>query len=199
MQEQWSNDCDNLWQKEVIKHHINDNVVAGIRLIYRKTGVLLSEAKQISDELIRILVDMKLISEGKLLTHFFAFKPNKFSDKQQLILKALKQTAEAFKKETDKENALNSFTQKLKEYAKEIGILDLDLSLDDLIDSHRRLRSINQQNNQQWLKEIEKARERAYNDARDYALKHDFISRDALKKMTMQELSNLLCEDDCCD
>lgn len=181
------------WQKDVIWHHINNNTVTGIKLLREKVGITLTEAKEISDELMRNLINMKLVSEEKLLTHFFTLRPNKFSGKQQLILEALRRAAETFQ-DNERENVLVSFDKKLDDYAKEINVDKL--TLDDLICSHRRLREANQQNHQQWLEVLKKAREEAFDEAKKYALEHDFLSREKLKKMTLQELSKLLYESD---
>lgn len=77
----------------------------------------------------------------------------------------------------------------------EVQVKRLRMTLSDLIRSHSHLRSLNLENNEQLIKNAQEARNRAYNQAYEYALQHEFISVERLRKMTMQEIANLIGEE----
>ncbi len=75
-------------------------------------------------------------------------------------------------------------------YAEELGIRSTSLST--LIDSHRYLRSLNLERMDLVRDAIATERERAYADAKEYALKHEWVSVKRLKAMSVQELVDFL-------
>lgn len=77
-------------------------------------------------------------------------------------------------------------------YAEELGIRSITLS--DLIDSHRYLRSLNLDRMDLVRDAIATERERAYADTKEQALKYDWVSMERLKTMTVQELADFLSQ-----
>lgn len=83
-----------------------------------------------------------------------------------------------------------SIEEKLAAYAAELGVSIL--TIDDFIDSHRHLRSMNMEKSNAIREAVDEERIRAYADAEAYALKHDWISMDRLKTMSVKELVDFL-------
>ena len=79
----------------------------------------------------------------------------------------------------------------LEQYSKEIGV---DLTIENLIDSHRRLREINSISHKQWLSELEKAREIGIAQAEKIVTERNWININKLKSMTVLELVAFLAE-----
>ena len=75
----------------------------------------------------------------------------------------------------------------LKEYSKKLG-LKQPITLSTLIESHQYLREQNQKSNEQRNEEIKKQLE----NLKQIQLNDDWIRIDTLRKMSIQELSDLL-------
>lgn len=75
----------------------------------------------------------------------------------------------------------------LKEYSEKLG-LDQPITLSTLIESHSYLREQNQKSNEQRNEEIKKQLE----NLKQIQLSDDWIRIDTLRKMSIQELSDLL-------
>ena len=84
--------------------------------------------------------------------------------------------------------------EKIVEYGKSMDLHN-DPTVELLIESHKNLRKEFQKTNADRIAEIIAARKRATEDARIYALTHEFISREALRKMTVSEMVALLHEE----
>jgi hypothetical protein len=97
---------------------------------------------------------------------------------------------------------MNETDKKLKDYYREIhgydqlvnGVCERDF-VDDLIGSHRYLRSFNIKVNEERKKIMKDAYDAAYRDAAMMAIEQDWISSDKLRKMSVSELVELLRED----
>ena len=76
--------------------------------------------------------------------------------------------------------------EELDQYAKEIGVPYMTIT--HLIGSHRRLREQSLATNEVRRKELEKEREKAYEWAKNQALKYDWFSRERILDMTIAEL-----------
>lgn len=85
--------------------------------------------------------------------------------------------------------------QKLKAYAKEMGLNNESLSLDQLIDAHRTLRAYRLRSNAQQQAEMQAAREFATNQATEQVMQYGWFSVERLRKMTLAELAELIHED----
>lgn len=80
--------------------------------------------------------------------------------------------------------------QQISEYARSIDVGSMSLS--SLIDSHRTLRDLNKKDHETRLKEYREMHEKGRQDGYNYATKHEYISREDLKKMTVSELAELV-------
>lgn len=78
--------------------------------------------------------------------------------------------------------------QLLSDYAKEIGVGEL--SLEELIVSHRRLRSLNLENYELQRKFIDEAVKRAEKEIRDA----NWVRWEDLKKMSMFDIANKIAD-----
>ena len=81
--------------------------------------------------------------------------------------------------------------EKIIEYGKEIGQIS-DLTVNDLIDSHRRLRELNSRRWKEYQNEQRSGYARGYENGKNIALKCDYLSREDLKAMTITELIETL-------
>lgn len=83
----------------------------------------------------------------------------------------------------------------LAEYSKEIG-LSKPISIDMLIESHRRLRALSMRSNEERLAELQKARE--FGRAQGFAEVTDgeYIAVKTLRSMTVRELAQRLGTED---
>jgi len=81
--------------------------------------------------------------------------------------------------------------ESLEDYSKEIGLREA-MTLDALIESHRHLRTLNLEFNDQWRKELTKGYERGCAEGKTLAMEQDFLSIDRLRTMTIGELSVLI-------
>lgn len=79
----------------------------------------------------------------------------------------------------------------LNEYANEIGHYG-ELTLGSLISSHRRLRELSLKNREEWLEELAKGREIGKKQGLQQVTNGEYISKDELKKMTLQEICEFL-------
>jgi hypothetical protein len=79
--------------------------------------------------------------------------------------------------------------EKIIAYGSEFGVDNL--SVDALISSHRSMREAIRSDQKIWLEMLEQARQRAYQQVLDTS----WIRIEDLKKMSVQELANLLSED----
>lgn len=70
------------------------------------------------------------------------------------------------------------------------------LTLKSLIDSHRRLRSLNLERSEEWQQQVKKGYEAGYTNGRAQAIEHDFLSRETLQTMTLGQLAEILVERD---
>jgi hypothetical protein len=86
--------------------------------------------------------------------------------------------------------------QLLEEYTKEIfGNLSSNMTVASLIERHRHLR----QKNVEWTKAYNEEREKGYNAGYEFGVKNaaeNAIMLEDLRKMTLQEISNLIGTDD---
>ena len=70
------------------------------------------------------------------------------------------------------------------------------MTLESLIDSHRHLREKNMNSHQEWLKELEKAREFGRNQGIEIITHGKYIEVSKLKGMTILQLVEFIdCED----
>lgn len=79
----------------------------------------------------------------------------------------------------------------LEQYSTEIGV---EMTIESLISSHKRLREINSIRHKQWLSEIEKARELGIIQAERIVKEQNWISVQKLKSMSVSELIAFLAE-----
>ncbi len=79
-------------------------------------------------------------------------------------------------------------------YAEEMGLSVTTLTLESLIDSHRELRKRRLEFTEERLKHFHEARERGYQVGLEYAQKNGCISREALKKMSLENLMEFLAD-----
>lgn len=75
----------------------------------------------------------------------------------------------------------------LNEYSKEIGLYE-EMTLEDLISSHRKLRARSMQRHEEWLDELAKGREIGKQQGLEQVTFGDFIAKDKLKQMTLKEI-----------
>ena len=78
--------------------------------------------------------------------------------------------------------------EKIASYGREFGVDNL--SVDVLISSHRSMREAIKSDQKLWLEMLEDARQRAYQQVLDT----NWIRIEDIKKMSVQELTNLLNE-----
>lgn len=83
--------------------------------------------------------------------------------------------------------------EKMAAYSKEIGLWD-PMSIDSLIDSHRKLRQANAQTWDERQAEMQKAREYAAADARKWVTEHEYVSVERLRTMTLTQIVELINE-----
>jgi hypothetical protein len=69
------------------------------------------------------------------------------------------------------------------------------ITLDELIKSHRHLRSLNLEMNDRWSAAIAESALKGEHAARDLALKEGWFSREKLRSMSLEELSNYLVDE----
>ena len=79
----------------------------------------------------------------------------------------------------------------IEQYSEQLGLSEA-MTLDELIESHRRLRQLNAQSHQEWLKVLREAREKGYRDGEAFALQHGYFSRERLQQMSVAELMEAL-------
>ena len=90
----------------------------------------------------------------------------------------------------------------LRNYAIEIhgeehaATLSMDVFLANTITSHRYLRGLNLESREACTEAMQLARDKAYKDAKEFALAHDWFSRKALQGMTMAEVAETLFDGD---
>ncbi len=82
----------------------------------------------------------------------------------------------------------------LEAYAREMD-LHGPLTLETLIDSHRSLRALALRTNEERRAEMQRGFDAGFKSGEEMATKHHYISREALRGMTLAELSNILYED----
>lgn len=82
----------------------------------------------------------------------------------------------------------------LEDYRQEMDLHGA-LTLESLINSHRHLRTLNLERHQEWQAEVKKGYDAGYTNGRAQAIEYDFLSRDALRSMTLAELAAILHED----
>jgi hypothetical protein len=87
--------------------------------------------------------------------------------------------------------AVMTTEEKLKEYSDLLGLYQA-MTLDDLIASHQAIRSDNIKFHTEIRQIREEAVKRGYELGKSIALEQDYISRERLMKMTVQELVDLL-------
>ncbi len=81
--------------------------------------------------------------------------------------------------------------QLLDEYSKEFKYKHT-LTLEDLIESHRYLRSINLLQNEERLEVLNEARKKGYEQGKKEALEDHYISIERLRNMTLLEICYLI-------
>ena len=82
----------------------------------------------------------------------------------------------------------------LQEYGREMGLYGA-LTLKDLIDSHRNLRQMQMRDNEERRAEMQRGFDAGFKQGKEMATKHNYLSREALRGMTLAELSSILYED----
>ena len=82
----------------------------------------------------------------------------------------------------------------LEDYGKEVGV---DFTLEQLIESHRRLRNMNIENNTERLKELANARKIGMEQGYEAITNEEYIKVSVLKTMSVHEMVDFLkdCED----
>ena len=80
---------------------------------------------------------------------------------------------------------------KLKEYSESMSRCFV-ISLDELIESHRSLREFRKTKHQEWLNILHEARKRGFEEGKQQALEYNYIDREKLKEMTINQLMELL-------
>lgn len=104
-----------------------------------------------------------------------------------------KQLIEKLEKTKEKEKKMKTETDLLQEYADEMGIGDLTLS--ELIKSHRSLRELGTSLSDVRQKVVSEGYEYGMELGRNYAMEHKWISREDLKSMSLTELVGKLIEE----
>jgi len=82
--------------------------------------------------------------------------------------------------------------EKIKNYGKQLSI---DLDVDNLIESHKRLREWNSKEHTDYLKHRETGFKQGYEEGKRLALEQDFISLERLEDMTLSEICSLIKDD----
>ena len=82
----------------------------------------------------------------------------------------------------------------LEEYGQEMGLHGA-LTLKSLIDSHRNLRTLQMRDNEERLSEMQRGFDAGFKQAQEMVTKYHYLSREALRGMTLAELSSILYED----
>lgn len=81
----------------------------------------------------------------------------------------------------------------LKKYADELGVMSL--TLESLIASHRSLRTMAMQTNEERRAEMQRARDIATQQANERVMHGEYISVEKLRTMTIKEITELICEE----
>lgn len=79
----------------------------------------------------------------------------------------------------------------IENYSKELD-LHTTMTIESLIDSHRHLREKNMKSHQEWLKELEKAREFGRKQGIEMVTHGQYIEVSKLKSMTITELVDFI-------
>lgn len=79
----------------------------------------------------------------------------------------------------------------LKEYSKELGLFS-DLTLEELIGSHKHLRELNKNNLQNWREELVSGFEMGKAQGYTVITEQEYIKVSTLREMTIAELANFL-------
>ena len=82
----------------------------------------------------------------------------------------------------------------LKHYGMSLG--QPDLTLEDLIESHKRLRSLNRGLNSQWRDTLAAAHEKGFTVGSKKALEQGFLSVARLKDMSLRDILDLVRDQD---
>jgi hypothetical protein len=82
----------------------------------------------------------------------------------------------------------------LETYAKEMGLYG-ELTLESLIESHRRLRNQALREADERRAEMQRGFDAGFRSGEEIATTHRYISREALRGMTLAQLSEILFED----
>ena len=93
------------------------------------------------------------------------------------------------------EMSFDHMLDRLAAYARELD-LHGTISLDSLIDSHRTLRAHYVADRKVWLKELENARAAGRAQGLEQVTQGEYISVEALRKMTVAELASFIGERD---
>lgn len=81
----------------------------------------------------------------------------------------------------------------LEDYGKEVGV---DFTLEQLIESHRRLRNMNIENSVQRLKELASARKVGMEQGYDMVTNGEYIKISVLKSMSVCEMVDFLKDEE---
>ena len=87
-----------------------------------------------------------------------------------------------------------NYKEMLEAYAKEMDFYG-PLTLKDLIDAHRNLRSMAMRSMEERSAEMQRGFDAGYKSGEQIATKHNYLSREALRSMTLAQLSSILFED----
>lgn len=89
---------------------------------------------------------------------------------------------------------MKSDAELLKDYGREMELHGA-LTMKDLIDSHRNLRTLARRDHEARLAEMRRAFDTGFESGKQQALTYHYLSREDLRKMTLAELSAILFED----
>lgn len=84
-------------------------------------------------------------------------------------------------------------TEHLAAYSAELKLLN-PLTIEDLINSHRYLRSLNLERTEQWCTVMREAADKGEQAAQAFALERDWFDRGRLRSMSLGALADLLAE-----
>ena len=83
--------------------------------------------------------------------------------------------------------------EQLAAYSAELKLIN-PLTIEDLINSHRHLRSLNLERVEQWRTAMREAADKGVQAAQEAALDRGWFSRERLRSMSLGELADLLAE-----
>lgn len=82
--------------------------------------------------------------------------------------------------------------EKIAAYANELGIGSM--TVESLIDSHRYLRGENVKRIEEQRAEMQRCRDIATQQARQWVTEHEYVSVERLRTMTLAQIAELICD-----